>query len=75
MYSFDVANDRLTISGGTDWDATYDVISLSQTELILKISADELKNARLPSYNYYKFSICKIELNIYELKIVLLLKK
>lgn len=56
MYSFDVANDRLTISGGTDWDATYDVISLTQTELILKLSADELRNARLPRYNYYKFS-------------------
>ena len=56
MYSFDEANDRLTISGGTDWDATYDVISLTQTELILKLSADELRNARLPRYNYYKFS-------------------
>lgn len=56
MYSFDEANDRLIISGGTDWDATYDVISLTQTELILKLSADEVRNARLPRYNYYKFS-------------------
>ncbi len=56
MYSFDEANDRLIISGGTDWDATYDVISLTQTELILKVSADEARNARLPRYNYYKFS-------------------
>lgn len=57
IYSFDEANDRLTISGGTDWDATYDVISLTQTELILKSSAEEGgRNTRLPRYNYYKFS-------------------
>lgn len=56
MYSYDEANDRLTISGGTDWDATYDVISITQTELILKLSSDEVINDRLPLYNYYKFS-------------------
>ena len=55
-YSFDESNDLLIISGGTDWDASYDVISLTQTELTLKLSADGSSNARLPRYNYYKFS-------------------
>jgi hypothetical protein len=59
MYSFDEANDRLTISGGTDWDATYDVISLTETELVLKIIvgvSENRINARLGENNYYKFS-------------------
>ena len=58
-YSFDESNNRLTISGGTDWDGNYNVISLTETELLLKIIvgvSENRINDRLGENNYYKFS-------------------
>lgn len=56
-YSLNVANNRLTISGGTDWDGYYAILTLNQTELVLKSVPVGSKIAnKLPSTNYYKFS-------------------
>lgn len=58
-YTLNATNDILTISGGTDWDSTYKIVTLNETELILKIEpgvSDGKNINRLPEYNFIKFS-------------------
>lgn len=59
-YTLNDTNDRLVISGGTDWDGNYAILTLTQTELLLKkVSLGGKMASKLklpPSNNYYKFS-------------------
>lgn len=57
-YTVNTSNDRLVIAGGTDWDGNYAILTLSQTELVLKQIPTGAKTAnKLPGApNYYKFS-------------------
>ncbi len=55
-YTLNASNDRLTISGGTDWDGFYAVLTLTNTELVLKKIPDQGVSNKLGNVNFYKFS-------------------
>lgn len=55
-YSLNTANDRLTISGGTDWDGYYAVLTLTDTELVIKRVQAPAITDKLAVANYYKLS-------------------
>lgn len=54
-YTLNATNDRLTISGGTDWDGYYAVLTLTNTELVIKrIPTSGVVNKL--GMNFYKLS-------------------
>lgn len=54
-FSLNTANKRITISGGTDWDGSYTILKLTNTNLVLKRVQTSGVTYKLPSTNFYKF--------------------
>lgn len=55
-YTLNATNDRLTLTGGTDWDGAYTILTLSATELVLKRIPAQGSTNKLGNVNFYKFS-------------------